>query len=562
MRPTLYGNQHAVSAGHYLAARAGNAVLEAGGNAIDAGCAAGMALAVLHCDEVSFSGVAPIIIRMASGEIVTIAGLGHWPLSLPADIFMREYGGEIPVGVLRTVVPSAPDAWITALREYGTMSFGDVAAAAIEYARDGFSVFHYLASALKHNAEAESHWPANAAIFMPGGRVPQLGERFVQTDLAATIQYMADEEKAAAHGGRKVGLEAARAAFYVGDIAEAIVTYMQSEGGYLSRDDLANFRSPITPPIQARWRDFKINTCGPWCQGPALIQSLLTMERAGLDGLQQNSADYLHLLIEVIKCTFADREYYYGDPDFVNVPLDRLHGDDNIDAWLKRIDPEQAITTIPMPNGVNEPFDFPATEGLPERDPDTSYLCAVDKWGNAFSATPSDGMWMSPVIPGTGLILSARGCQSRTDPNHPSGVAPGKRPRLTPNPALAVRDDGTVVPFGAPGGDAQVQSMLQVFLNVFHFGMDVQDAIDAPRITSHNFPSSFYPYNYYPGCVSLENRIDETVRKDLEDRGHRIDLYPDYTRNAAAVEMIVAEPKPGFIRAGADPRQPAYAIVR
>ncbi|NQV44549.1 MAG: gamma-glutamyltransferase, partial [Rhodospirillales bacterium] len=467
-----------------------------------------------------------------------------------------------PVGVLRTGVPSAPDAWITALREYGTMSFGDVAAAAIEYARDGFSVFHYLASALKHNAEAESHWPANAAIFMPGGRVPQLGERFVQTDLAATIQYMADEEKAAAHGGRKVGLEAARAAFYVGDIAEAIVTYMQSEGGYLSRDDLANFRSPITPPIQARWRDFEINTCGPWCQGPALIQSLLTMERAGLDGLQQNSADYLHLLIEVIKCTFADREYYYGDPDFVNVPLDRLHGDDNIDAWLKRIDPEQAITTIPMPNGVNEPFDFPATEGLPERDPDTSYLCAVDKWGNAFSATPSDGMWMSPVIPGTGLILSARGCQSRTDPNHPSGVAPGKRPRLTPNPALAVRDDGTVVPFGAPGGDAQVQSMLQVFLNVFHFGMDVQDAIDAPRITSHNFPSSFYPYNYYPGCVSLENRIDETVRKDLEDRGHRIDLYPDYTRNAAAVEMIVAEPKPGFIRAGADPRQPAYAIVR
>jgi len=562
MRPTLYGNQHAVSAGHYLAARAGNAILEAGGNAIDAGCAAGMALAVLHVDEVSFSGVAPIIIRMASGEIVTIAGLGHWPMSIPADLFMREHGGEIPTGVLRTVVPSAPDAWITALRDYGTMTFGDVAAAAIEYARDGFSVFHYLASALEKNAEAESHWPSNAAIFMPDGRPPRLGERFVQTDLAATIQYMADEEKAAAQGGREAGLEAARAAFYVGDIAETIVKFMQSEGGYLSRSDLANFRSQTTPPVQARWRDFQINTCGPWCQGPALIQSLLMMERAGLDGLDQNSADYLHLLIEVIKCTFADREYYYGDPDFIDVPLERLHGFDNIDAWLKRIDPEQAITTIPAPNGVNEPFDFPATEGLPERDPDTSYLCAVDKWGNAFSATPSDGMWLSPVIPGTGLILSARGCQSRTDPKHPSGVAPGKRPRLTPNPAIALRDDGTVVPFGAPGGDAQVQSMLQVFLNVFHFGMDVQDAIDAPRITSHNFPSSFYPYSYYPGYVSLEGRIDETVRKGLEARGHRIDLYPDYTRNAAAVEMIVAEPKPGFIRAGADPRQPAYAFVR
>jgi gamma-glutamyltranspeptidase/glutathione hydrolase len=442
------------------------------------------------------------------------------------------------------------------------MSFGDVAAAAIEYARDGFSVFHYLASALEHNAARESHWPANAAIFMPHGRPPRLGERFVQTDLAATIQYMVDEEKAAAHGGREAGLEAARAAFYVGDIAEKIVAYMHSEGGYLAREDLANFRSQIGPAIQGRWRDFELFTCGPWCQGPTLIQSLLTMERAGLDGLKQNSADYLHLLIEVIKCTFADREFYYGDPDFIDVPLERLHGHANIDAWLERIDPKQALSHIPLPNGVNEPFDFPATEGPPGRDPDTSYLCAFDKWGNAFSATPSDGMWNTPVVPGTGLILSARGCQSRTDPSHPSGIAPGKRPRLTPNPAIALRDDGTVMPFGAPGGDAQVQSMLQVFLNIFHFGMDVQDAIDAPRVTSHNFPSSFSPYNYYPGCVSLEGRIGEAVQKDLAARGHRINIYPDYTRNVAAVEVIVAEPKPGFIRAGADPRQPAYAIVR
>jgi len=561
MRPTLYGNQHAVSAGHYLAAQAGNAILEAGGNAIDAGCCAGMALAVLHADEVNFAGVAPIIIRTKEGKVVTIAGLGHWPKSIPADIFMREYGGEIPVGVLRTVVPAAPDAWITALRDYGTMSFGEVAAGAIEFARDGFSVFHYLASALKLNAEAESRWPSNAAIFMPDGKIPKLGDRFVQTDLAATIQYMADEEKAAG-GSRETGLEAARAAFYVGDIAEKIVAHQKNEGGYLSRDDLANFRSQIGEPIQGRWRDFKLFTCGPWCQGPVLIQSLLMMEKAGLDGAVHNSADYLHQLIEVIKCTFADREYYYGDPDFVDVPLDRLHGDENIDAWLKRIDPKQAITSIPKPNGVTETFDFPACDEMPERDPDTSYLCAVDKWGNAFSATPSDGMWLSPVVPGTGLIPSPRGCQSRTDPNHPSGIAPGKRPRLTPNPAIALRDDGTVMPFGAPGGDAQVQSMLQVFLNIFHFGMDVQEAIDAPRVTSHNFPSSFSPYNYYPGFVSLEGRIDETVQKDLASKGHRLDIYPDYTRNVAAVEVIVAEPKPGFIRAGADPRQPAYAIVR
>ncbi len=562
MRPTLYGNRHAVSAGHYLAAVAGNEILDAGGNAIDAGCCTGMALAVLHADEVSFSGVAPIIIRLASGEVVTIAGLGHWPMSIPADIFIREHGGEIPMGVLRTVVPAAPDAWITALRDYGTMSFGDVARAAIEFARDGFSVFQYLASALEHNAEQESHWPANAAIFMPGGRPPRLGERFVQTDLAATIQYMVDEEKAAAQSGREAGLEAARSAFYVGDIAERIVAHIQSEGGYLSRDDLANFRSQVGPPVQGCWRDFEVFTCGPWCQGPALIESLLMIEKAGLTGLKQNSADYLHLLIEVIKCTFADREYYYGDPNHVDVPIERLHSDANLGDWLKRIDPGQAMPDMPTPNGVNEPFHYPATVGLPGRDPDTSYLCAVDKWGNAFSATPSDGMWLTPVVPGTGLIPSARGCQSRTDPNHPSGVGPGRRPRLTPNPAIALRDNGTVVPIGAPGGDAQVQSMLQVFLNIFHFGMDVQDAIDAPRITSHSFPSSFSPFQHYPAVVSLENRIDQRVQKDLERRGHRLDICPAYTRNAAAVEVIVAEPKPGFLRAGADPRQPAYAIVR
>jgi gamma-glutamyltranspeptidase/glutathione hydrolase len=286
------------------------------------------------------------------------------------------------------------------------------------------------------------------------------------------------------------------------------------------------------------------------------------IEKAGLDGLEQNSADYLHLLIEVIKCTFADREYYYGDPDHVDVPLERLHSEANLGDWIKRIDPRRAMPDMPSPNGVNEPFHYPATDGLPERDPDTSYLCAVDQWGNAFSATPSDGMWRTPVVPGTGLIPSARGCQSRTDPSHPSGVGPGKRPRLTPNPAIALRDDGTVVPLGAPGGDAQVQSMLQVFLNIFHFGMDVQDAIDAPRVTSHSFPSSFYPFQHFPAVVSVENRIDETVREDLECRGHRLDINPDYTRNAAAVEVIVAEPKPGFLRAGADPRQPAYAIVR
>ncbi|TMJ23967.1 MAG: gamma-glutamyltransferase family protein, partial [Alphaproteobacteria bacterium] len=273
-RPTLYGSRHAVSAGHYLAAAAGFSILEAGGNAIDAGCAAGIALAVLHPDEVKVAGVAPIMIRTGEGKVVTIAGLGHWPKRFPADLFMREHGGKMPLGLLRTVVPAAPDAWITALSDWGTMTFGDVASAAIRYAREGFAVFDYMATMIKEYEQGYRSWPSNAAIFLPGGNVPKVGDRFLQTDLAGTLQYMVDQERAASSRGRLAGLAAARAAFYCGDIAETIVRYHEQNGGYLARDDLANFHSRYEEPVKVRWRDFEVYTCGPWCQGPMLAQAL------------------------------------------------------------------------------------------------------------------------------------------------------------------------------------------------------------------------------------------------------------------------------------------------
>lgn len=561
MRPTLYGSHHAVSAGHYLAASAGFAILEAGGNAIDAGCCAGMALAVLHPDEVNFAGVAPIMIRTGGGEVTTIAGLGHWPAAMPADFFMREHAGTMPLGVHRTIVPAAPDAWITALKLYGTMSFADVSRAAMEFAGDGFSVFPFLAEEFALHAEDYARFPTSAAVFLPGGRAPRLGERFVQADLAATIQFMADEEKSAARHGRIAGLEAARAAFYVGDIARRIAAFHKAEGGFLSREDLATFHSRIEAPVRRRWRDLEVITCGAWCQGPTLIQALLMMERAGLDGLRHNDADYLHLLMEVIKCVFSDREHAYGDPRFVEVPLERFMSEEHIDARLAQIDRATAMPDMPPPL-VGEPRRLEPADGPWQRDPDTSYLCAVDRWGNAFSATPSDASWRSPVIPGLGIVPSARGTQSRPDPSHPTGVAPGKRPRLTPNPAIVVREDGAVMPFGAPGGDSQVQAMLQVLLNIFHFDMDVQEAIAAPRAVSASFPSSFAPFSSYPGLVRAESRIEPAVLDELARRGHTIEHCDPYTREMAAVEAILAEPRPGFLRAGADPRQPAYAVVR
>ena len=317
-------------AGHYLAAAAAFSILENGGNAIDAGCCAGMALAVLHPDEVNFAGVAPIMIRIGAGKVVTIAGLGHWPETLPKDLFMREHNGAMPLGVLRTVVPAAPDAWITALKDFGTMSFGDVAAAADRFAREGFAVFKFLANEFAKHEEDYRRWPTSAKLFLPEGRAPKLNERFMQTDLAGTIQYMADEERAAAGKGRIAALEAARVAFYCGDIAVRIAQHQKEEGGYLSFEDLANFHSRYEDPVITRWRDFQVITCGPWCQGPMLAQALLMVERAGLDGLKHNEPAYIHLLIEILKSTSADREYHYGDPRFVDVGLATLLSDEHI----------------------------------------------------------------------------------------------------------------------------------------------------------------------------------------------------------------------------------------
>ena len=562
-RPAVQGTRHAISSGHHLATAAGFAILEAGGNAVDAGCAAGIALAVLHADEVNFAGVAPIMIRTAEGRVATIDGLGAWPRALPADLFLREHSGTIPVGVLRTVTPAAPDAWITALRDFGTMTFAAVAEAATRHAREGFAVFPLLADGIAMRRHGYARWPANAEIFLPGGRPPQVGERFVQRDLAATLQHMADCEQRA-RGDRAAGLEAARAAFYEGEIADRIVACQQEHGGYLGRADLAEFRCRYEEPVSVRWRDWTILTCGPWCQGPLLAQALLALEAAGLDGLGHNEAAYVHRVVEALKGVFSDREHHYGDPAFVDVPLDRLLSEEHARERSRLIDPDRAAPELPPPLfGTAQPLPAASESEAAPRvgEGGTSYVCAVDRWGNAFSATPSDGASSSPVVPGTGIVPSLRGLQSRPDPAHPAGVAPGKRPRLTPNPAIAVRDDGSVLPFGCPGGDAQVQAMLQVFLNAFHFGMDLQEAVNAPRFATWSFPNSFAPFDYLPARLSVEGRLDEAVVSDLEGRGHRIQRWPDFTREAAAVEAILLDRGSGFLHAAADPRQPAAAIV-
>jgi len=388
-RPTIAVTQHAISAGHYLAATAGFDILQAGGNAIDAGCAAGIALGVLQSDLVDVAGVAPIMIYVADKqEVVTIAGLGPWPKALDPELFMREHAGKIPKGVLRTVVPAAPDAWITALRRYGTMSFGEVALAAIRFARDGFPMYPLMAESLRRHEADHRAWPSTAAIFLPDGQPPKMGELFRQTDLAASLEYMADEERAATSRGREAGLEAARDAFYRGDIARKIVAFMKQEGGLLSAEDLAEYRSPIGPPERRRFGDLEVFTCGAWCQGPVLLQTLALLEGTDLASLGQNSADYIHQIAEALKLAFADREAYYGDPTMVEVPLATLISSEYAGERRKLIRPDRASSEMPPPGDLGRAgARFRASFGDPDPEPDTSYVCVADRFGNLFSAT-------------------------------------------------------------------------------------------------------------------------------------------------------------------------------
>ena len=427
-------------------------------------------------------------------------------------------------------------------------------------------MYPLMAASLKRHEADHRAWPSTAAIFLPNGRCPEAGEVFRQTDLAASLQYMADEERAAAHHspngrGREAGLEAARDAFYRGDIARKIIAFMKEEGGLLSAEDLAEYRSPVGRPERRRFGDLEVFTCGAWCQGPVLLQTLALLEGTDLAGLGQNSPDYIHHLTEALKLALADREAYYGDPAMVEVPLATLISSEYAAERRKLIRPDRALPEMPRPGDLGRSGErFRASLGDPNPEPDTSYVCVADRYGNLFSATPSDGSYGSPVVPGTGLIPSNRGSQSRPDPQHPAGVAPGKRPRLTPNPALAIKGRDQFLPFGTPGGDVQTQAMLQVLLNLFVFGNDVQSAIERPRFATYSFPSSFAPFDYYPGRLAVEARIPEPVIAELARRGHEIQRWPDWIWTAGAVCAILADRRRGVLEAGADPRRAAYAI--
>jgi gamma-glutamyltranspeptidase/glutathione hydrolase len=563
-RPTstvqTIGTRWAVAAGHSLAAEAGARMLSAGGNAIDAGVATGFTLGVVHPDMVSVAGVAPILVHVArTGQTFEVSGVGPYPRTSTREYFMTRHGGQIPPGLPRTVVPAAPDAWCTALERWGTMSFADAIAPALEHAGRGFAVSAFSAYQMGANADKYRRWPSSTALYLRDGRAYRMGEVLVQRELADTLERMVAAERRAG-GSRAAGVRAARDEFYRGETAKRIAEFHRANDGPLAAADLADFSVEVTPALRTRFGALEIAACGFWCQGPVLLQIVNMLEGLDLKALGHNSPAYLHRIVETIKLAFADRDAYYGDPAFVTVPAERL---------LSRAFAEERRALVGEQAWKEMP---PAGDAAPRRELlplaggssdalDTSYVAVVDAEGNAFSATPSDPNVDSPVVAGVGCVVSPRGSQGWLDPSHASVVAPGKRPRLTPAPAMALQDGKALMPFGTPGGDVQQQAMLQVLLNVTVFGMPLQEAIEAPRVASRSFPDSFWPHAYSPGKLEVERRVPKDTRDALAELGHTIGEWPEWEWRAGAV-CAVKVGADGTRWGGADPRRGALSIAR
>ena len=569
-RPTLMGGTHAVSTGHYLATAAGYRILEQGGNAIDAGVAAGISLNVVLPSATNIGGVAPILVYSAVGKrVASISGLGRWPRAASLEHFVKNRGGTIPQGVERMIVPAAADAWMTALIEHGTMSFEQVVTPALDYARDGIAIGVNLAKTMASFAAEAEKWPTRTEAYAHHGNFPGLGERLQQPALARTFERLIEVERNNASLGREQAIGAAREFFYKGEIAEEIVEFVQSGGGFLSMSDMEAFSVGHEQPEIGRFNGFEVYTNGPWCQGPAFAEAVQILAGDDLKKLGHNTADYIHIVAEALKLSFSDRDAFYGDPDFVDVPMRGILSEDYARARRHDIDMDRAWPAMPDAGdpwrfeGRSQPADYAYEPPPPVRgdtEPDTSYACVVDRWGNMFSATPSDGA--TAVVPSLGFTPSTRGTQSWLDPRHPSAIEPWKRPRLTPNALLAFKDDKPWMVFGTPGGDAQLQATLQYFLNVSVFDMTPQQAVEAPRFLIWSFPDSFWPHVYTPGRMELERRFDAETGRELERRGHNVEWLPLYAGRANNVCGIAVDHASGTLAAGADLRGEAYAIAR
>ena len=583
-RPVVRGKRGVVAGGQPLSVEAGLRILQRGGNAVDAGVATTLAASVIEFSHFSFGGEVPILIKLKGQKVVVIEGMGQAPMKATRDFFLNRgqnesattmsgarRGGLIPsTGPLSATVPAVLDACITALDQFGTKTLAEVIEPAIQLA-DGFPIDELRVNYIRTRSSIFAQWPDAKRVFLPGGEVPKVGDLFVQADLARTLREIVRAERLATRGSRNnrhAGLMAARDYFYRGPIARRIGAYMQANGGLIVAEDFARFSATVGQPVSTDYHGYQIYKAGFWTQGPAMVETLNMLEGFDLKKMGHNSPAYIHTLAEALKLALADRDRYYGDPNFVKIPTAELLSKDYAALRRPLIDSQRAS----LAQQPGDPSNMKAVlasavqtigraSALPEieRANDTTCVNVIDKEGNLFSATPS-GAWLPAVVAGdTGVLMGQRLQSALTDANHPNVVAPGKRPRITLTPTVVLKNGEPFMVLSTPGGDNQDQALLQVMLNVIEFGMNPQEAVEAPRFDTQHYVSSFDDHEFLPGSLNLESRVGLKTIQELSQKGHKVKTQSEWG-TLSAPTVIIYDPKTGVSSAGADPRRSRYAV--
>jgi len=557
-------------------------MMQQGGNAIDAGVAAVFAQAVLEFDRFGIGGEVPILIRLADEKrVVAINGQGFAPRAATIEWF-KEHGIEYIAGdgFLPATVPAVVESLILALDRFGTKSLGEVLAPAIAAADSGFPMYPSFREHIEQHADRfRGEWPSSVKVFLPEGKIPEVGDVFVQKDLARTLKRLAAAEADALAQGatRGAALKAARDLFYDGEMTREIVRFQREfrskdengivSHGLFSEEDFASYRARVEEAAKTTYRGIEVYKLGFWSQGPVLLQTLNILEGYDLKSLGHNSAAYIHLLSEAMKLAFADREWYYADPDFVGVPEQGLLSKDYA-AERRKLIPLEA-PSLELRPGNPYPFqpspiahaEIPESIAFRPDQPGTTGTRVADSKGNVFSATPSGGwFYTSPIVEGLGFVLGTRGQSFWLDPEKPNKIEPHKRPRTTLTPSLALKDGKPFLAWGTPGGDVQDQVNLQVFLNIVEFGMDIQQAVEAPVFQILDFPPSFYPRQGSPGAMRIETRIPEEITGKLREMGYQV--RPAGAWSIGDGTAVMVDQDRGVLFGAAGPRRDkSYALA-
>jgi gamma-glutamyltranspeptidase/glutathione hydrolase len=573
-RPVVAGTQGVVSAGHPLVSMAGMRMLLSGGNAFDAAVAAGFAAAVVEpTASYTLCGECVALIHDARrGETLAVSGQGTAP-ALATPAFFRGRGlDRIPTGPgpdahLSFTVPGAVDAYLTVLETFGTKSLAEALAPAVHYAERGFPMYEYMRRMLaiaESRSQFDLYPPGGTDVFYPGGRVPAAGDLLVQPALAATLRRLVEAD-GLGRGHRRAGIQAARERFYGGDVAATIAAFSERVGGLLRASDLAAYRARLESPLRTTFAGREILGQSAWTQGPVLMQALGMLGAFDLRAMGHNSAQYIHVVAEALKLAFADRERYYGDSaagatieDLVAPAYTRER------AQLIRMDraaPELPAPGDPRRRGAERASGTPTGVGAGAEVPadGTTHIAAIDRDGNMICLTPSGGVFRkSAFAPELGCTLSTRSEMFVLEDRHPNCLAPGKRPRTTLVSYLICEDGVPTMTVGCPGGDDQAQADLQLVLNVLVFGMNPQQAVEAPRFSTQTLVNSFYPRVYLPGRLNVELGIPEATRAELRALGHAVTEIGACGIGAVVTHRDLAT---GVLSAGADPRRPTYALA-